>query len=153
MPAPLHSPHQPALHGERPANFVGGSCFAERPANCWLLCFFEACAGRRVRRLCLSAAAQFCGLCVRLQWLVQRAMFACCSPLPCHAHCPQRSSPRSVHFVCPLFIPCAPGSTSLQAARLSCWQLQHGPAEAARAPVFDFSCRVHDPGPWVSVNL
>ena len=32
----MHSPHQPALHGERPANFVCGCCFAARPANCWL---------------------------------------------------------------------------------------------------------------------
>ena len=36
---------------------------------------------------------------------------------------------------------------------LSRWQLQHGPAVAARAPVhiFDllpFPCRVHGPGPW-----
>ena len=26
MPAPPHSLHQPALHGERPANFIGGCC-------------------------------------------------------------------------------------------------------------------------------
>ena len=66
-------------------------------------CFFEACAGRRVRRLCPPAVALFSGLCA-------------CSPLPCQAHCPQRSSPRSVFVLhCPLFIPCAPGSSCLQA--------------------------------------
>ena len=30
-------PHQPALHGERQANFVAAVVFAARPANCWLL--------------------------------------------------------------------------------------------------------------------
>ena len=61
-----------------------------------------------------------------------------------------------VHSMCARIVP---SNNSLQAARLSCWQLQHGPAETARAPVpFDsfpasFSCRVHDPGPWCRVNL
>ena len=44
-------------------------------------------------------------------------------------------------------------SASTKSSKLIRWQLQHGPAVAARAPVhFDsylFSCRVHDPGPWV----
>ena len=51
VPAPSHSLHQPALHDKRPANICG-------------CCFFEACAGRIVRRLCLPAAALFCGLCL-----------------------------------------------------------------------------------------
>jgi len=69
-----------------------------------------------------------------------------CLPCPFHV----RQDRREELFVSP------PQATCLQAARLSRWQLQHGPAVAARAPVpFDslpFSCRVHDPGPWVSVN-
>ena len=65
VPAPPHSHHQPALHGERPADV------------CWLLfcceacigrivgsCYYKACAGRIIRRLCLPATALFCGLCV-----------------------------------------------------------------------------------------
>ena len=99
--------------------------------------------------------------CVCLQCLVQQALFAClpfCLPYPlpissfapvqfalppsssCHVH--------SFHFasVCfPCSLPCAPGSvraSSLllgpavcQLRELSRWQLQHGPAVAARAPV------------------
>ena len=123
----------------------------------WAVCF-EACAGRRVRWLCLPA--------------VPVLQAVCLLPLfTCHAHCPHQflppfkfALPPSIHFcfVCPCSMPCAPGSSvrasSLlgpavcQLRGLSRWQLQHGPAVAARAPVhFDssFSCRVHDPGPWV----
>ena len=57
----------------------------------------EACAGRRVRRLCLPAAVLFCRLCA-------------CSPLPCHAHCPSHLAHVQFVLLCPLFIPCAPGS-------------------------------------------
>ena len=133
MPAPLHSPHLPALHGERPANVICGCCLLRgRPS---VAVCFEACAGRRIRRLCLPAVP------------VLQAVFC----LPCHLclPCPLPFStflppfkfalPRSVHFALPLFSPCAPGSscvepTCLQAARLSRWQLQHGPAVAACAP-------------------
>ena len=69
---------------------------------------FEACAGRRVRRLCLPAAAWFCRLCLP-------ALFCglcACSPLPCHAHCPSHHfAPVLFILLCPLFIPCAPGSS------------------------------------------
>ena len=47
------------------------------------LCSVEACAGRRVRRLCLPAAALFCGLCVRLHWLVQQAVCLLAFAMPC----------------------------------------------------------------------
>ena len=61
------------------------------------------------------------------------------SPLPCHPHClHQRSCPRSVHFALPpvhFHVLQDHHTNSLHAARLSCWQLQHGPAVAARAPV------------------
>ena len=110
----------------------GSCCFAARPANCWLL-VLEACAGRRIRWLCPPAVACSAG-----------CLFAC--HFACQAHCPSTSCPRSVCFApfnCALFAPvhpCAPGSSfvstnSLQAARLSRWQLPHGPAEATRAPV------------------
>ena len=102
-------------------------------------CLFEACAGWRVRRLCC----------------LQRPGSAGCVCLPCHL-CHVIPLPFST--VCPrslCFDPCSfhvrqyrreelfvspPQATCLQAARLSCWQLQHGPAVAARAPVhrFDF---------------
>ena len=135
-----------------PANFVGSGCFcceAGQPAS--VAVCFEACAGRRVRRPCPPAVALFSGLCA-------------CSPLPY----PLPSSTFLPPFI--LFPPCSfhvrqdrrvkfvVQATCLQAARLSHWQLQHGPAEAARAPVHlltfpaSFSCRVHDPGPWVRAN-
>ena len=75
--------------------------------------------------------------CVACSCLVLRAVFC----LPCHLclPCPLPSSvcPRSCAFVlCPVHSMCARiVSACLQAARLSCWQLQHGPAVAARAPV------------------
>ena len=88
-------------------------------------CVFEACAGRRIRWLCPPAVACSAGC------------FVCLPLFACHAHCPHQFLPPFI-ALCPLFLPCAPGSSLyniLQAARLSCWQLQHGPAVAARAPV------------------
>ena len=149
-------PHPPA---RREADVVCSCCcVAARPANCGPFVCCEACAGRRVRRLCLPAVPCSAGF-----------LFACC-PLPAMPTALLNSLPRSSclprPFILLLFAtcscPCAPGSSSpntnsLQAARLSRWQLQHGPAVAARAPgpfdCFSFSCRVHDPGPWVSVKF
>ena len=87
--------------------------------------------------------------CVRLQCLFSRLLFCLPAIFACHAHCPhqhlapiQVCLPPSISvcfcFVCPCSMPCAPGSpfvraSSLPAARLSRWQLQHGPAVAARA--------------------
>ena len=94
VPAPPYSLHQPALHGERPADDV-----------CWLLFCCEACTGRIV---CSCASRPVPGRssagCVHLQRPCSTG-FACLPPLPCHAHCPpQRSCP--VHFALPtpLFI-------------------------------------------------
>ena len=116
--------------------------FAARPANCGPFVVLRPVPGGE------SAG------CVCLQCLIQQAV--CLFIFACHAHCPhQRSCPRSfcfapsssfcfapVHFtlLClPLFHSMCARITvclnSLQAARLSCWQLQHGPAVAARAPV------------------
>ena len=100
MPAPPHSLHQPALHGERPANVVCGCCFAARPANCWQLLCFKACAGRIVRRLCSPAAALFCRLCVPARL---------CHAMPTALHI---SCPRSFCFAPTYPCPCAPGSSS-----------------------------------------
>ena len=70
---------------------------------------FEACAGRRVRRLCLPAVPCSAGF-----------LFACCQfclpcPLPFISSCPRSSllCPRSFHFccACPRSCPCAPGSS------------------------------------------
>ena len=92
-------PHLPALYGKRQANFVGSCCFAARPANCGPFVCCEACAGRRIRWLCLPAvpcsAGFVCLLAFAMPW-----------PLPFSCSCP-----RSVHFALPLFIPCAPGSS------------------------------------------
>ena len=66
------------LHGERQDNLVAAVVLAARPAICG--CVFEACAGWRVRRLCLPAVL-FCGLCLP----------AC--HFACHAHCPHQFLP------------------------------------------------------------
>ena len=110
--------------------------------------------------------------CVRLQWLVLRAvclLFTLClpCPLPFIRSCPHSTvcfAPvQFALFACTLFISMCARIISVRASSLSgpavCklqelsrWQLQHGPAVAARAPVHltpSFPCRVHDPGPWV----
>ena len=103
-----------------------------------LLFCCEACAVRIVRRLCSPAAALFSRLCS-----------LACLPLPCHAHCPHRL-PRSVHFALPppVHVHVRQDHRSRKLYELSRWQLQRGPAVAARAPVHlltfcPFSCRVH----------
>ena len=107
--------------------------FAARPANRWLLCFVRPVLGGESAG-CVRLQCLFCGLC------------ACCHSLPAMPTAllnilPPLSLLCPVHFkfcfACPRSCPCAPGSntTCLQAARLSCWQLQHGPAVEARAPV------------------
>ena len=115
----------------RQADVVCGCCFAARPANCWLFVLRPVQGGE-------SAG------CVRLQWLCS----AGCVFLPCHlCHAMPTALlmflPPFCSFCLPLFISmCARiiiKPTCLQAARLSCWQLQHGPAVAARAPVLTFS--------------
>ena len=75
--------------------------------------------------------------------------------------CPRSSLLCPVHFILLHFaFPCSSmcarivvlGPAVCKLRELSRWQLQHGPAVAAHAPVhltFPFSCRVHDPGPWV----
>ena len=146
MPAPPHSLHQPALHGERLANVVGSCCFAARPANCWLFVSSRPVPGR-------SPAG-----CVRLQWLVLQAVCLLAFAMPCHAHCPQRSCPRSFCFVCPhLFIPCAPGSSQVCCKNCpvgSCnTGLQRRPVRRFHLTLTLFPAEFNDPGPWFSVNL
>ena len=129
------------------------------PAGCL---FLEACAGRRICRLCLPAVPCSAG----------------CVPVHCHAHCPQQFAP--VHFLLlcivlclPSVIPCAPGSSfrassllgpavcqgqqfascktvPLAAATRAC---SGGPCTGPSILTASFSCRVHDPGPWVSVEF
>ena len=98
--------------------------FAARPANCWPL-VLEACAGRRIRRLCPPAVACSAGyVCLLLAFAMPTALLMFLPPfcsfclLPVHSMCARID----VAPVCKL-------------QELSCWQLQHGPAVAARAPV------------------
>ena len=87
--------------------------------------------------------------CVACSGLVLQAVFACRVtfampyPLPFSTVCPRSSLLCPVLFIllCPCSFPCAPGSavcykpTVCKLRELSRWQLQHGPAVAARAPV------------------
>ena len=132
------SPPPECQHHRTPS--INLHCMARgRPTSSVALFCYKACAGRRICRLGSPAVAVlqavFCLPC-HLCHVV---------PLPFSTVCPRSSLLCPVLFIllCPLSIPCAPGSSvccnSLQAARLSCWQLQHGPAVAARAPV-PFDC-------------
>ena len=88
-------PHLPARR--EAGQLCGSCCFAARPANCGRLCF-EACAGRRVRWLCLPAVALFSRLCLPAV-LCSAGLFACRAIFACHAHCPQQFAP--VQLLCP----------------------------------------------------
>ena len=72
MPTPSHSPHLPA---RREADVIWQLLFAARPANCGPFVVRPEPGGE-------SAG------CVRLQWLVLRAVFCLLSIFACHAHCP-----------------------------------------------------------------
>ena len=122
---------------------------------------FEACAGRRIRWLCLPAVALFCGLC------------ACCHPLPAmptallNVLAPvQLLCPHSFALFATFIAMCARIDSStvcFQSGPAVC-KLQDCPVGSCNTglqwrPVRrvhltpSFSCRVHDPGPWVSVNF
>ena len=124
VPAPLHSLHLPALHGERPANIIWQLLFCCEAGHLLVVVLLQG--------LCQSHRLPAVFAC---SGLVLRAMFAC-SPLPCHAHCPSHRLPRSFCFApCPC--PCAPGSPQASVCKLrelSRWQQQRGSAVAARAP-------------------
>ena len=107
-----------------------------KAGHLWAVCF-EACAGRRIRWLCLPAVP------------VQQAVSACsglfCGLFGCLPLCLPCPLPSSTSCFAPFTVLCLPCSfhvlqdrrvraSSLPAARLSRWQLQHGPAVAARAP-------------------
>ena len=139
VPAPPYSLHQPAMHDRRPANFICGRCFAARPANCWLFVLRPVPGGE-------SAG------CVACSGLVQQAVLAfhLCHFMP------------TALIVCPVLFNFAlpPVHYHVRQDRrrklygLSCWQLQHGPAVAARAPVHVltlvlFPAESIDPEPWL----
>ena len=120
-------------------------------------CCFEACAGRRVRRLCPPAVAGSAG-CV-----LPAANFAMSCPLPstflppfillCPVHF---ASFAPVHFhvrqdqQCQTIMFASCKTVLLAAATRAC---SGGPCAGSFVDSFaPFSCRVHDPGPWCSVN-
>ena len=153
MPTPLHSPTY--LHCTargRPAKSSAAVVVSLRGWPSVAACF-EACAGRRIRWLCPPAVPVLRAVCLL-------------PPFACHAHCPHHlpplkfACPRSFHFALPLFLPCAPGSSSIVNMFASCETVllaaatracSGGPC-AGSLLTPSFSCRVHDPGPWVSVN-
>ena len=139
-------PHLPALHGERQADVVCSSCFCCKAGQLLAVCLRPVPGGE-------SAG------CVCLQCPVLQAVFC----LPCHLclPCPLPSSvcPRSFASVCfALFISmCArivervktnmfASCKTVLLAAATC--LQWRPVRQVHL-TFSFSCRVHDPGPWV----
>ena len=167
-PAFLSTTALPHLPARREADVICGCVFAARPANCGPFVLRSVPDGESAGCVCLQrfcSAGFVCACCHFLPAMPTALLNSCPRSFASSLLCPY-----SCAFACHLFIPCAPGSplsragglfsvraSSLPAARLSRWQLQHGPAVAARAPVhltfFLFPCRVHDPGPWVSVEF
>ena len=105
--------------------------------------------------------------CVCLQCFVLRAVCLPCSPFACHTHCPAQqfapvrsTLPRPVILLClpPFISMCARivlyQTNSLQAARTvplaaATRACSGGPCAGSFVDSYPFSCRVHDPGPWV----
>ena len=126
--------------------------FAARPANCGPFVSLRPEPGGE------SAG------CVCLQCLVLRAVCLSILCLPCPLPF-STVAPAQFHLPQFILLLLAPvhchvrqdhrllGPAVCKLRELSRWQLQHGPAVAAHAPVHlltvSFSCRVHDPGPWV----
>ena len=124
---------------QRLANFIG-----------WLFCC-KACAGRivcwcfaaRPVPVGSSASCLLQGLCRSIICRLFATAALSCHAL--HAHLCHAMPAAPIHFApfCyafprpPCSLPCAPGS-SRKLQGLPCWQLQHGPAVAARAP-----CCIH----------
>ena len=108
----------------------GSCCFCCEAGQLLAVCFFEACAGWRVRRLCLPAVPVQQAVCLFTLYLP--------CPLPSSFAPVQVCLPPFSSLCFALFMSmCAriAKTTCLQAARLPRWQLQHGPAVAARVPV------------------
>ena len=145
----------PTCTARREAGQLCGSCcgFAAKPANCWLLVLRPVPGGESAGCVCLQCL--FSGLLFALPSLPAMPTALIKFLPPFSLLCPHSFALFAFH----LFLPCAPGSFEVlgpavcKLRELSRWQLQHGPAVAARAPgpfdCFSFSCRVHDPGPWV----
>ena len=141
MPTPLHSPHLPALYSKRQANIVGSCCFCCEDRHLWPFVLRPVPDGASAGCVCLQCL--FCGLCACLPFC-----------LPClllSTSCPRSSFASScfapIHFASPLFhchvrqdrrfraSSLLSGPAVCKLRELSRWQLQHGPAVAARAPV------------------
>ena len=106
-------PHPPALHVERQAvKSSAAVVLAARPANCGPFVCCEACAGQRIRWLCLPAVVCSAG-CVP-------ACLCLPCPLPSSTFLPHSSllCPVQVLLCLPLFLPCAPGSPLSRAGGL-----------------------------------
>ena len=117
-PAPPHSLHQPPSQGKAGQLHLLAVCC-------------KACAGHFIRRLFAATALS-------------------CHALPAHLCHPcllpsiLRLPPFCSAFPAPCSLPCAPGS-SRKLQGLPCWQLQHGTALAARAPVVTFAFSPQSP--------
>ena len=143
MPAPLHSPIN--LHCTargRPTSYAAIVLLRGRPTAG---CCFEACARRRVRRLCLPAVPCSAGcvparLCHAMPTALLNSLPPFCSFClpPVHSMCARIVEPT----VCKLQ-DCPVGSCNTG--------LQRRPVR--RFLTFPFSCRVHDPRPWSSVKF
>ena len=119
--------------------------FAARPANCWLLFLRGLCRSDRPPAVFACSGP------------VLPALFAC-SPLPCHAHCPDHQFAPVQFCFAPLFI-----SMCARIVVASCTDCPVGSYNTVLQwrPVrrfltfdsFSFPAESIDPGPWFSVKF
>ena len=160
MPVPLHSPHLPARRET-----------GQHRRQLLFLLRGRPTVGRSfvVRPVPGGGSAG----CVRLQWPVLQAFVCLPCHFACHAHCPHQVL-APVHLLkvaCPRSVLCCPPvhchvrqdrrlgpavcqgqqfasykTVTLAAATRAC---SGGPCTGPFCGLPSFSCRVHDPGPWV----
>ena len=121
--------------------------FAARPANCWLL--FRGLSRTESAPAVFACSALFsrlfvCLLASAFAMSTAHLKFACpCSFASVHFHVRQDRHSSKQH-VCKL-LDCPVGSCNTG--------LQWRPVRRFLVDSPSFSCRVHDPGPWVSVRF
>ena len=97
------SPPQPNCTAKGEADVICSGCFCRQAGQLWTVCFFKACAGRRIRWMCLPAVPVQQALCVPV------FIFCLPCPLPSSVLAPVQCSsscfaPFSLLCACHLFI-------------------------------------------------
>ena len=125
----------------------GSCCFRCEAGQLWAVCFFEACAGRRIRWLCPPAVAVQQAFCLpAILPAMPTALISSCpiSSFALFAPVPSMCARIVIQHYTNMFASCK--TVPLAAATRAC---SGGPCAGSNFDISSFSCRVHDPGPWV----